>query len=372
MLDLMWVMAGPAGTRALCDFGVRTVRVESSTRIDTARTLQPFIDDDPTQPEGSSMFHNMNAGKRMVTVDPANPQGRELLLDLVRWADIVTESFTPRAMRGWDLTWETLREVNPRLIMLSSCLMGQSGPLAEFAGFGNLAAAFAGFTPLCGWPDRSPAGPFGAYTDYVAPRFASAALLAALHERERTGRGQYIDVSQMEAAIHFLTPALLQYHLTDRHWQAQGNDDPQMPLHGVYPSQGDDRWVAVACRDDADVERLNAVLNGEDLAAWASARTPAEAMETLQAAGVPAHAVQDSAACFADPQLQHRNHFAELTHPTQGKTVVEAARVVMSRTPAGRPTVAPTMGADNAHVLRDLLGYGDERIIELAASGALQ
>ena len=372
MLDLMWVMAGPAGTRALCDFGVRTVRVESSTRIDTARTLQPFIDDDPTQPEGSSMFHNMNAGKRMVTVDPANPQGRELLLDLVRWADIVTESFTPRAMRGWDLTWETLREVNPRLIMLSSCLMGQSGPLAEFAGFGNLAAAFAGFTPLCGWPDRSPAGPFGAYTDYVAPRFASAALLAALHERERTGRGQYIDVSQMEAAIHFLTPALLQYHLTGRHWQAQGNDDPQMPLHGVYPSQGDDRWVAVACRDDADVERLNAVLNGEDLEAWTSARTPAEAMETLQAAAVPAHAVQDSAACFADPQLQHRNHFAELTHPTQGKAVVEAARVVMSRTPAGRPTVAPTMGADNDHVLYDLLGYGDERIIELASSGALQ
>ena len=126
------------------------------------------------------MFHNMNAGKRMITVDPANPEGRELILDLVRWADIVTESFTPRAMRGWDLTWETIHEVNPRAIMMSSCLMGQDGPLAEFAGFGNLAAAFAGFTPLCGWPDRSPAGPFGAYTDYVAPRFASAALLAAL------------------------------------------------------------------------------------------------------------------------------------------------------------------------------------------------
>lgn len=372
MLDLMWVMAGPAGTRALCDFGVNTVRIESSTRIDTARTLQPFIDDEATQPEGSSMFHNMNAGKQMMTVDPANPQGRELILDLVRWADVITESFTPRAMRGWDLTWETIHEVNPRAIMMSSCLMGQNGPLAEFAGFGNLAAAFAGFTPLCGWPDRSPAGPFGAYTDYVAPRFASAALLAALDERDRTGQGQYVDVSQMEAAIHFLTPAFLQYRLTGEKWLADGNNDPDMSPHGVFPSEGDDQWVAIACRNDADRAALDSVLNGQALEEWTASRSNEEAMNTLQAAGVPAHAVQDSAACFADPQLQHRNHFAELDHPTQGKSVVEAARIVFSRTPASRPRVAPTMGADNDTVLRDLLGYTDEQIIELAASGALQ
>jgi len=372
MLDLMWVMAGPAGTRALCDFGINTVRIESSTRIDTARTLQPFIDDEATQPEGSSMFHNMNAGKQMMTVDPANPQGRELILDLVRWADVITESFTPRAMRGWDLTWETIHEVNPRAIMMSSCLMGQDGPLAEFAGFGNLAAAFAGFTPLCGWPDRSPAGPFGAYTDYVAPRFASAALLAAIDERDRTGQGQYIDVSQMEAAIHFLTPAFLQYRLTGEKWLADGNDDPYMSPHGVFPSEGEDRWIAIACRDDADRAALESVLNGEALEDWTASRTNEEAMNTLQAAGVPAHAVQDSAACFADPQLQHRNHFVELAHPTQGRSVVEAARIVFSRTPAGRPHVAPTMGADNDAVLRDLLGYTDEQIIELASSGALQ
>ena len=372
MLDLMWVMAGPAGTRALCDFGIRTVRVESSTRIDTARTLQPFIDDENTQPEGSSMFHNMNAGKRMITVDPANPEGRELILDLVRWADVVTESFTPRAMRGWDLTWETIHEVNPRAIMMSSCLMGQNGPLAEFAGFGNLAAAFAGFTPLCGWPDRSPAGPFGAYTDYVAPRFASAALLAALHERDRTGRGQYIDVSQMEAAIHFLTPAFLQFRLTGEKWLADGNNDPDMSPHGVFPSEGEDRWVAIACRDDADRAALESMLNGESLEDWTAARSPEDAMSALIAVGVPAHAVQDSAACFADPQLQHRNHFVELAHPTQGKSVVEGARIVFSRTHAGRPAVAPTMGADNDTVLRDLLGYSDDRVIELVASGALQ
>ena len=372
MLDLMWVMAGPAGTRALVDFGVNAVRIESSTRIDTARTLQPFIDDDSTQPEGSSMFHNMNAGKRMITVDPANPQGRELILDLVRWADVLTESFTPRAMRGWSLSWETIHAVNPHVIMLSSCLMGQSGPLAEFAGFGNLAAAFAGFTPLCGWPDRSPAGPFGAYTDYVAPRFATAALLAALDERDRTGRGQYIDVSQMEAAIHFLTPALLRYQLTGEAWLANGNADPYMSPHGVFACAGEEQWVAVACRDAADRAALEATLDGQTLEQWAVTRTPDEAMMALQAVGVPAHAVQDSAACFADPQLQHRQHFLELAHPTQGQSVVEGARIVFSRTPTQRAQIAPTMGADNDSVLRELLGYSDERIVELVASGALQ
>ena len=372
MVDLMWVMAGPAGTRALADFGIDTVRIESSTRIDTARTLQPYIDDDSLQPDGSSMFHNMNANKRMITVDPANPQGRELFLDLVRWADIVTESFTPRAMRGWDLTWDTIHEINPRAIMMSSCLMGQSGPLAEFAGFGNLAAAFAGFTPLCGWSDRAPAGPFGAYTDYVAPRFATAALLAALDERDRTGRGQYIDVSQMEAAIHFLTPALLQYRLTGERWSPIGNDDPQMSPHGVFPSEGEDRWVAIACRNDTQRAALESVLSGQAIEDWTAARSPQDAMQALQAVGVPAHAVQNSTDCFADPQLGHRNHFVEVVHPTQGKSVVEGARIVFSRSPARPPRVAPTMGADNDAVLRELLGYSDERIIELVASGALQ
>ena len=394
MLDLMWVMAGPAGTRPLADFGVQTVRVESSTRIDTARTLQPFIDDDSTQADGSGMFHNMNANKLMTTVDPAHPVGRELLLDLVRWADVLTESFTPRAMRGWGLTWEELHAVNPRLIMQSSCLMGQTGPLSDFAGYGTLAASIAGFTPLCSWADRAPAGPFGAYTDYVSPRFATAALLAALEQRARTGVGQYIDTSQLEAGIHFLTPAVLQYGVSGRIWESDGNRDPHMAPHGVYRSSGDDQWVAIAAANDAQWSALAAAIGGdlaEDarfasldgrlaaqdqldaaISAWTSERTPNEAMEALQAAGVAAHAVQNSPELMIDPQLAHRGHLVQLTHATQGASTVEGARVVFSRTPARRPTVAPLMGADNETVLRDLLGYDDERIVEVVASGALQ
>ena len=336
----------------------------------------------------------MNANKAMTTIDPSNPAGRELLLDLVRWADILTESFTPRAMRGWGLTWEELHAVNPRLIMLSSCLMGQTGPLSEFAGFGNLAAAFAGFTPLCSWPDRAPAGPFGAYTDYVAPRFATAALLAALEERERTGVGQYVDVSQLEAGIHFLTPAFLQYGVSGRLWQADGNRDPQIAPHGVYPSTGEDQWIAIAAVDDAQWQALANLIGGDladearfdslegrlaaqdeldaAIAAWTEQRSANEAMQALQAAGVAAHAVQNSPELLADPQLAHRGHFAPLTHATLGESTVEGARMLFSRTPARRPTIAPLMGADNDMVLREILGYDDARIAEIAASGALQ
>ena len=155
--DFMWVMAGPASTRILADYGATVVRIESPTRIDTARTLQPYLDNQ-LGPDSSGLFANCNAGKFGISLDLANPAAREVVHDLVRWADIVTESFSPKAMRAWGFDYESLRKVNPKIIMLSSCLMGQTGPLAKIAGFGNMAAAIVGFHNLTGWPDRPPAG----------------------------------------------------------------------------------------------------------------------------------------------------------------------------------------------------------------------
>src|SRR5262249_11173758 len=155
-----------SATRVLADYGATVVRVESTRRIDTARTLAPFHGGTPGA-ERSALFHNANAGKRMLTLDPRRPEGRAVVLDLVRWADVVAESFAPGVMRRWGLDYEALRAVRPDVVMLSTCLMGQTGPWASFAGYGNLAAAVAGFSDLGGWPDRPPAGPFSAYTDYV-------------------------------------------------------------------------------------------------------------------------------------------------------------------------------------------------------------
>jgi crotonobetainyl-CoA:carnitine CoA-transferase CaiB-like acyl-CoA transferase len=397
--DFMWVMAGPASTRILADYGATVVRIESPTRIDTARTLAPYLDN-KLGPDSSGLFANCNAGKLGISLDLANPRSREVVHDLVRWADVVTESFSPKAMRAWGLDYESLRKINPGVIMLSSCLMGQTGPLAKIAGFGNMAAAIAGFHNLTGWPDRPPAGVFGAYTDYVSPRFSAAAILAALDYRRRTGQGQYIDQSQAECAIHFLGPAILDYTVNGRIGERAGNSDPVFAPHGVYPAKGqddqekDDQWIAIVSRNDDDWRHLCSAMKRDDLArdsrfataagrrehrdildssiaAWSSSLGAAAIESLLQSHGIPAHQVQNSGAAYRDPQFVHRGHFVALDHPTLGKFTVEGNRAKLSRTPAAVRRPAPTLGQDNQYVLENILGYDENRISELAASGAL-
>ena len=391
--DFMWVMAGPASTRILADYGATVVRIESPTRIDTARTLQPYHGNQ-LAPDSSGLFANCNAGKFGISLDLRNPASRAVIHDLVRWADVVTESFSPKAMRGWGFDYEALRKINPGLIMLSSCLMGQTGPLAKIAGFGNMAAAIAGFANLTGWPDRPPAGVFGAYTDYVSPRYTAMAILAALDHRRRTGEGQYIDQSQAECSIHFLGPAILDYTVNGRVDERMGNADPVFAPHGVYPAAGDDNWIAIVCRDDDDWSRLCAAMENQDLArdaryasaagrrehreaidasisAWSRVLERGAIQSRLQSHGVPAHQVQNSGDAFADPQFKHREHFVALDHPSLGKFTVEGPRAKLSRTPGVVNRAAPSLGQDNQHVLENILGYDETRISELAALGAL-
>lgn len=393
VLDLMWAIAGPAATRVLADHGATVVRIESTTRTDVCRTVAPFREF-PPGPESAVLFHNANAGKHLMTLDFTNPSGREVLLDLVRWADVVTEAYTAGTMAGLGLGYEALRAVNPGIIMFSTCLMGQTGPLASYAGFGNLAASLTGFGNLCGWPDRPPAGPFGAYTDYVAPRFAVATILAALDHRRRTGEGQHIDLAQGEAAIHFLAPAMLDYTVNGRIEHAVGNDDPEAVPHGVYPAAGNDRWVALAVHDDVQFAALARVVEQPGLAtdarfataaarrehraaldaivtAWTSERDLFAIEAALQDAGIAASVCATSADMLADPQLVHREHFRELSHPTYGTTPVEGSRFRLSRTPAVVEGPAPTLGRDNQWVLETLLGYSEDRITELVVAGAL-
>jgi crotonobetainyl-CoA:carnitine CoA-transferase CaiB-like acyl-CoA transferase len=394
VLDFMWVMAGPTATRVLADYGAEIVRVESTRRIDTARTLAPFHGGVPG-PENSGIFQNLNVGKRMLTLDPTRPEGRAVVLDLVRWADVVTESFSPKAMRGWGLGYEALCAVKPDVIMLSSCLMGQTGPMAAFAGYGNLAAAISGFSNLGGWPDRPPAGPFSAYTDYVSPRFITAAILAALEYRRRTGCGQHIDLSQAEASLHFLGPALLDYTVNGRVAGRSGNRDHDLVPHGVYPAAGTDRWVAIAVDGDAQWRALCAAMDAPALAddprfatadarrahedtldatlsAWTASRDMLAIETMLQERGVAASAVQNSRELSADVQLRHRDHFVEVPDAMHGTTTVEGSRIHLSRTPARVVGPAPTYGGDTQAILTDLLGYDDDRITALVAAGALE
>jgi benzylsuccinate CoA-transferase BbsF subunit len=275
--------------------------------------------------------------------------------------------------------------------MLSSCLCGQTGPLRRFAGLGNMGAALSGFYPIVGWPDRPPAGPYMAYSDYTAPRLAASALLGALEWRRRTGEGQYLDFSQLEAALHFLAPAILDQQVNGRDAGRCGNDDRTFAPHGVYPTTDEGRWVAVACDRDEQWSALATEIGRAELAglpaearrerrteidaaieAWTTARTGETVQSLLQSRGVPAHAIQHSADCVADPQLKHRGHFIDAEHARWGTTFVEAPGFRLSRTPGRVHRAGPTLGEDNEHVLAKLLGYSNDRIAEIVLSGALQ
>ncbi len=389
VLDMTWAMSGPATTRVMADFGADVVRIENSRHLDVARTVGPFVNDTPGT-DSSGLLFNMTTGKRSLSLDLTTEGGQEVLDDLVRWADVLMESYSPRGKLALGLEPERLRQLNPQLIMVSTCLFGQTGPLKKYAGFGTMGASLAGFFHLTGWPDRPPSGPFGAYSDYPSPRLSLCAVLAALEHRRATGEGQYIDFSQAESCVHFLTPAILDQTVNGRTQSRIGNEDPHMSPHGVYRSTGDDEWVAIACRDDADWRALAALLGRDDLAelstadrlarraeldqlveSWTAARSPDEAMHAAIGAGVPAHSVQNSSHCLIDPQLTHQGHYVELPHPEHGTITVEATRMRLSDTPGRAHGTPPLLGQDTVDVLTGVLGYDDERLGELFATGSL-
>ena len=432
VLDLMWAMAGPAASRVLADYGADIIRVESANKLDAIRSLVPFKDD-VGDPEYSGGYNNLNAGKRGLALDMSKPEAINVMWDLIDWADVVMESFSPKAMAAWGLSYEEIRQRKPDIIMISSCLMGQTGPLALLAGFGTMAAAISGFFYPVGWADRAPAGSFGAYTDYTSPRWLIAALMGALEHRRQTGEGQYVDLSQAEAALHLSSSASLDYTVNGRVWERDGNRDTTFAPQGVYATaapaaatpapapaaansaeadpeansaEDEDApalsgaaaataasgyWIAISCTSDDQWRALAQLIGQSDLAdlsatqrherhdeldeliaAYVKNQDAIGLAEQLQQAGVAAHAMQNSPELAADPQAIHRNHFLEVAHATQGTTFVEGTRFQMSRTPAVITHGGPTFGEHSFEILTDVLGYDTDRIAELAGAELLE
>jgi crotonobetainyl-CoA:carnitine CoA-transferase CaiB-like acyl-CoA transferase len=393
VLEFTWVIAGPWGTRYLADYGATVIKVESTRRVDTLRTISPFKDHVPG-PERSAAYATVNAGKLGITLNLTDPKGLGVALKLATWADVVTESFAPGAMRKFGLDYESLCKANPDVIMLSSCLNGQTGPQRDLAGFGTMGQQLAGFGGLAGWPDRAPAGAPGAYTDYIAPKFTAAAILAALDHRRRTGKGQYIDFSQGEASTNFLCSALLDYTVNGEITGRRGNTSPDFVPHGVYPASGDDRWVAIVATNDAQWQGLchaiGAPLSGNArfatlasrlesrdeldaaIGGWTATRDVDEIERLLQAECVPVHRATTSTDAFADPQLRAREHIVTVAHPELGPVPVENSRMRFSATPARVTAPGPTFGQHNEQVLTEILGLSDEEFVELLAAGVLE
>jgi benzylsuccinate CoA-transferase BbsF subunit len=254
-------------------------------------------------------------------------------------------------------------------------LNGQTGPHKDYPGFGGQGSALAGYNALTGWPDREPTGPYGTITDSLAPRFVATALAAGMHYRRRTGRGVYLDVSQVEAAVWSLSPWLLDYEIEGAIRLRDGNNHAHARLHGAFACADEDgiadRWIAIACWTGDELERLHAI-TGPDVEAWTQARTRAEVADRLQAAGIEAVPVQDFGDLHADPQLAQRNHFQELPHPVLERALYERNGFRLGAFDSGYDRSGPTLGQDNDWVLRDLLRLSDAEVDALHSSGALE
>ncbi|MCE2389919.1 MAG: CoA transferase [Proteobacteria bacterium] len=382
--------AGPIASRYFAEHGADVVRVESRSRPEFLRTMAVAAGT-PHGLEGNSLFSALNVGKRSVALNLKRPEGVEVARRLIDWADLVLENFSPRAMRGFGLDYATLSEEMPELVMVSSCMNGQTGPHRNYPGFGSQGSALGGYTLLTGWPDREPVGPFGTITDSLAPRFCATAMASALLFHRRTGRGVHIDISQVEAALYSLSPWLLDYSVNGRVTTGMGNRSPRAVPHGAFPCSGEDRWVALAAWTDQEWERLAAIVGVEDpalgelaarserideveaaVAAWTRGRSREEAVETLQSAGLEAVPVQDWDDLLHDPQLAARGHIQPIEHALLGECFHQHNGFRLSDATAHYPRSAPQIGEHNREVLTEFLGYDAAEIERLEASGGVE
>lgn len=389
VLDFGWVAAVPIMTLQLAQHGAEVIRVESSSKPDASRTTGPFVDEQATV---SAAFMQLNSDKKSLGINLKHPDSREVIRELVKWADVITENFRPRTLEKLGLGYDELTEINPKIVVLRSSSAGQDGPWSTMAATGDLLQSLCGFTHLTGYPEDKPMPPWGAWTDITVPPLGVVSILAAVRQARITGQGQHLDMSQHELSLNFLADEFLSYQGTSREPQRQGNDDQNMAPHGVYPTS-EGGWVALEIHDEsqwvvlADLigqqhwatdldglqkRKLAAEQIDEAIARWTRNRSKHEAMTTLQARGVPAGYVADSADVRNDPQLAQRNYFQEVIEQSVGPVMAPAAAYTLSETPAHAALASPGIGEHTWEVCSSILGIDEERIADLLVSGAIE
>ena len=390
VVDFSWAVAGPATTKLLALFGADVIKIESRVRIDGGRLGTPFLEGRPGINK-SGYFINHNTSKRSIRLDLAKPEAKEIVKRLVAVADVVAESFSAGVIERQGLGYGELSKVKSDLVMISLTMQGQTGPFAGHVGFGRTLAGLAGFDHLTGWPESNPAGPNQPYTDLVVPWFAASAVVSALRRRDRTGQGQYLDLSQLEAALHFLAPSLLDYTANGVVQERAGNRVPGAAPHGVFPCADDDRWVAVAVTSDAEWRSLCASMDQESLiddprfstllarkenedaleavlAAWTRPQTAEAIVDRLTAAGVGAAVVARGEDLHRDRHLAARGHLRVMDHPVMGARTHTAPSFHFSDMELDHRR-APLFGEHEDEVFGTLLGMSPSEIERLRSEG---
>ena len=399
VLDLSWVWSGPMVAAALADLGAEVIKVEHRGRLDNSRLRgRPVVGaclDGPPE-EISPYVHQVNRGKLSVTADMKHPDGARLLRDLAARCDVVIENLSPGVLDRNGLGWEQLSRRDERLVMLSMSTIGRDGPLSGMRGYAPVMTSFAGLEQLVGYPDDPAVGMMTlALGDPTSGSHALVALLAALLERERSGRGQHLDFSQTEALVALMAEPLAERQLTGRDPAARGMAHPSMAPHGHFPCRGEDRWIAIAVAEDAEWQALAAALGARELArderfathagrvrdraaldAAVGARTAErdrdELFGALAAAGVDAAPVLDLDESQRDPNARARGLFVEREHPICGPGELMRLPWRLQRTPVEVAASGPTIGQHTREVCRRLLGLDDAEIDRHEASGALR
>lgn len=380
IVEFGWAVVGPLTTSWAGGYGAQVIKIESKTRPDIIRTMTPYKDD-RVDLNNSLFFGRENANKMSLALNLKLPEGVALAKRLVAQSDIVLDSYTAGVMERSGLGYEALKAVKPDLIMLSSCMYGQTGSLRSMPGYGVPLTAISGLTYLCGWPDRPPTGPYGSYTDYLVPRLNLLALVSALDYRRRTGQGIYIDAAQLESSVQFMAPVLLDYTANRQVTQRSGNISDRAAPHGVFPCRGKDRWCAITVFNEEEwqgfcgavgnlpwtrfpefssleARKQNEARLNRFVEDWTRDQEAQWVMERMQQFGVPAGVVNNGEDLGNDPHLKFQQYYRRLDHPQMGPVDYAPHSIDFSKSPQelGR---SPLLGEHTEFVAKTIMGLSD-------------
>jgi crotonobetainyl-CoA:carnitine CoA-transferase CaiB-like acyl-CoA transferase len=392
VLDCTAWWAGPVAPHALAALGADVVKVEATGRPDLMRYSSTKPPTEDRWWEWGPIFHAANSNKRGVTLDLTTDRGRELFERLAATADVVVENYTPRVMDQFGLTWERLHEVNPELVYVRMPAFGLSGPWRDRTGFAQTMECVTGMAWLTGHADGPPVLVRGA-CDPVAGMHSVIATLLALEERDRTGKGQFVEVAMVEAALNVAAEQVIEHAATGEVQTRDGNRGPNAAPQGVYRADGDDAWVALAVATDDQWAGLVEALGSpgwatdpalateagrraahdhldEQLTAWAVQRTPEAVVEALQGAGVPAEVVVAPRDICRNPQLRHRGLFEVEHHHLTGDHELPMLPFRLSGVDRWLRFPSPSLGQHNAELLGEV-GVDAAELDELRAAGVV-
>ena len=377
VLDLTRVRAGPSCVRHFADFGADVIKIEAT------------VAEDMGGPREGPDFQNLHRNKRSITLNLKTPEGREIFMRLLKTADVVVENYRPDVKDRLGLDYESLKKVNPRVVLASVSGFGQDGPYRERPGFDQIAQGLSGIMSVTGHPGGGPMRVGAAVADVAAGLLAALGVMTALFERETSGEGQWVQSNLLQAGIQLLDFQAARYTMCGEVAPQSGNDHPtSMPTSAYTTADG---YMNVAASGSAMWKRLCEAIDRADLAAHPdfcdadsraknrkalnaeidralARKSSAEWVEILNRAGVPCGPIYAMDQVFADPQVQHLQAAAEVEHPRLGRLRIINQPVKLSRTPAHLVTATPERGAHTDEVLREI-GYGDAEIAQFRACG---